>query len=125
MLAQAPGRAELNVVFIRPEGCGEGWERSTLWDTVSQLPGVSVVLDLHGAEAERFGATTSGMTLLFSRAGEVVFSGGITASRGHEGDNAGKAAVLAGLLGQPSGTRTTPTFGCPLFDGARPSGGRS
>jgi hypothetical protein len=45
----------------------------------------------------------------------LIFSGGLTGSRGHAGDNAGRASVIALLdHGTPS-RRSTSVFGCSLF----------
>ena len=44
------------------------------------------------ARRQRFGAETSGQTLLYDRDGRLLFSGGTTGSRGHDGDNAGFAS---------------------------------
>jgi hypothetical protein len=45
----------------------------------------------------------------------LIFSGGITASRGHAGENAGVLALVALLThGRPE-RRATSVFGCPLF----------
>src|SRR5437764_11181712 len=30
------------VVFVRPPGCPDGWERGDLWDAAAALPGVTV-----------------------------------------------------------------------------------
>jgi hypothetical protein len=38
--------------------------------------------DAEGVEMHRFGALTSGQTLVYDAAGRLLFSGGITASRG-------------------------------------------
>ena len=72
--------------------------------------------DENGAEADRLGAKTSGHTVVFGRNGAVLFSGGITASRGHVGDNAGENAVLAALKQEMPDRRQTPVFGCSLTD---------
>jgi len=56
---------------------------------------VTIVTDADGAEANRFGAETSGHTLLFDFGRRLLFSGGITDSRGHTGDNAGESAIVA------------------------------
>ena len=58
--------------------------------------------DDDGAEARRFGAETSGQTLLYDEHGALLFSGGITGARGHAGDNAGRASLVA-LLNRGSG----------------------
>ena len=75
---------------------------------------MKVVFDPDGVEARRFGAETSGHTLLFGADGRLLFSGGITASRGHAGDNAGESAIVA-LVNNQTPTRTqTLVFGCSL-----------
>ena len=38
-------------------------------------------------------AITSGQTLLYDTKGHLVFSGGITGGRGHEGDNTGRESI--------------------------------
>ena len=42
----------------------------------------------------------------------LTFSGGITAARGHQGDNDGRRSVLASLAGTATGLPMTPVFGC-------------
>ena len=79
------------------------------------LPGASIVRDDEGAEAHRFGVETSGQTLLYDRSGALVFSGGITGSRGHAGENAGELALISLLTNGRSDRRATSVFGCPLF----------
>src|SRR5436853_328815 len=84
------------------------------------VPPVGVQGDGEGAEARRFHAETSGTTVLYDGGGKLRFGGGITASRGHEGDNAGSAAVAlvaAALDEEGSGeTAGTPVFGCALCE---------
>ena len=47
--------------------------------------------------------------------GKRVFVGGVTASRGHEGDNAGSDLVLAALTEHDNKAKaSTPAFGCRL-----------
>jgi hypothetical protein len=54
--------------------------------------------------------------VLYNSDGQLLFSGGITGARGHEGDNAGEDLVIAGLNGQNVGFQHTPVFGCSLQD---------
>ena len=73
------------------------------------------VRDDGGAEARAFGVETSGQTLLYDAAGKLRFNGGITGSRGHAGDNAGRKALVA-LIGETAPDRNgASVFGCPLF----------
>jgi hypothetical protein len=118
-LAEVLGRArsapKTYVVFLKPSSFGDDWEKTDLWRTASALPNVTLVRDDDGHEARHFGAVTSGQTLLYDAEGELLFSGGITGARGHAGDNAGRAALLA-LLDRKEPSRTsTSVFGCSLF----------
>ena len=51
------------------------------------------------ARRARFGSATSGQTLLYDGDGALRFSGGITGSRSHAGDNAGRRSLVALLNG--------------------------
>jgi hypothetical protein len=76
-------------------------------------------VDPGGAIARRLGAHTSGQVLVYGRAGELVFQGGLTAARGHEGANRGRDAIRRLVeTGAPTEPETA-VFGCPLAsDGA-------
>ena len=118
-LAEALARAEIKpktyVLFLKPDGFTEDWLQSDLWQTASRLPDTTVVRDDNGREAQRFGAATSGQTMLFDASGTLLFSGGITGARAHRGDNDGRRAIVA-LLNRGSAARpATNVFGCPLF----------
>src|SRR6266568_718383 len=56
-------------------------------------------------------ATLSELATILSRAPEAC---GVTASRGHEGDNAAKQAVIQILRGQRDSQKSMPVFGCPI-----------
>jgi hypothetical protein len=45
----------------------------------------------------------------------LIFSGGITGSRGHAGDNDGEQALLEALTHGGGARATASVFGCPLF----------
>lgn len=118
LMAQArPGRVAAYVLFVKPSGFADGWEQTDLSASAAAIPGVTVVRDDEGVEARRFRAATSGQTMLYDAGGRLLFSGGITGARGHEGDNAGRAAVVSLLNADEAGQAGTPVFGCPLFAG--------
>lgn len=121
LLAEARGRVSADVVFVRPPGLAWERERGESWDVAASIPGVRVSVDEGGVEARRFGSETSGQVMLYGSDGRLRFSGGITAARGHEGDNMGLRAVAA-LLTDGDGVGGTPVFGCPIF--GEPAGGR-
>jgi len=115
LLARAPRRPKTFVVFIRPGGVDPAWEKTGTFDQASRIPGVTVVRDDKGSEADRFGAWTSGQTFLYDRDGRLAYSGGLTGARGKAGDNTGRATVLALLAGDHPARATTQVFGCSLF----------
>jgi hypothetical protein len=94
IMARLKGQLSAEVVFIKPGDTSENWERTDLWSSAASIPGVRVISDAGGIEADRFHAQISGQTMLYSSGGNLLFSGGITASRGHSGDNAGRTAVV-------------------------------
>jgi len=112
---------DASVVFVRPAGAVEGWERSDLWELAGSIPGVRLAVDPLGVEAARFGAASSGHVALFDGEGRSVFRGGITASRGHPGANGGRDAVVDWLTVGRSGRAESPVFGCPLSGGSVPN----
>jgi len=116
IMAHCQGRLNAYVLFMKPEGFTENWEKTDLWQSASQIPDVQVISDPSGDEARRFNAVTSGQTLLYDLKGELLFSGGITPSRGHSGDNAGKSAIVSIINREIPDTNVTNVFGCPLFD---------
>lgn len=116
IMAHSGGRVRAYVLFIKPEGFSDGWELTDLWQTASDIPGVRTILDGDGREARLFHAATSGETILYDPQGRLLFSGGITGSRGHFGDNAGQAAVIALVNDETTDHSDTAVFGCPLFN---------
>ena len=118
-MARCQGKLEAYVLFTKPAGLSADWEKTDLWRTAAAIPGVTVISDENSAEAKRFGAETSGQTLLFDGTGKLVFSGGLTAARGHFGDNAGVDAIVSLLGGETAMRSTTSVFGCTLCDPGR------
>jgi len=116
LMAHCQGSVQAHVLFLVPEGAADRWSVTDLWRSAALIPGVEVVLDRAGREARRFRVETSGETLLYGSDGRLLFSGGITASRGHAGDNPGSDAILSLLLLKKPATNTAPVYGCPLFD---------
>ena len=66
-LARANVRPKTYVLFLKPDGFTEDWLKSDLWRTAASLPDTTVVRDDNGEEARRFGASTSGQTLLYDK----------------------------------------------------------
>lgn len=117
LMAQTQGRRVTTyILFLKPSGFNDDWEKTDLWQTASEIPGVTVVEDKDGKEAEFFNAATSGQTFLYDADGQLMFKGGITNSRGHSGDNAGRSAIVALLTEGKAEQIETAVYGCPLFN---------
>ena len=107
-----------NVLFYAPQDEPTTWAQTDLWETAEKIPGVTVIEDHDNNIAGSFGVFTSGQTLVYDSEGRLIFNGGITASRGHSGDNYGRDAIIS-LLQEHPAQRTTlpvtsPVFGCSL-----------
>ena len=112
--ARCAGRVRMHVLFYADPELGSEWTRSDLWRQAHSIPGVEVASDPLGATAALFGARTSGQVFLFGPDGRLLFEGGITAARGHEGDNAGARAVRDLVLEGSARIEQSPVFGCAL-----------
>lgn len=115
LMAQTEGRLTAYVLVAKPTNFSVGWEQTDLWATAAAIPGVIVMRDNDRAEARRFHAATSGQTMLYDTEGTLRFSGGITAGRGHEGDNHGRSAIVSLITANEAEHKQTPVFGCALF----------
>lgn len=114
LMARAHQRPRTYVVFIRPALVGNDWADTPLWHEAAAIPGVQVVRDDRGDEARRFGAQTSGQIVVYGAGGQLLYSGGTTASRGKVGENLGRTAILTALdTGVPQ--QSSPVFGCSMF----------
>ncbi|MGI4790135.1 MAG: hypothetical protein ACRYFS_14945 [Janthinobacterium lividum] len=114
LVALCPNRASFLVLFLKPSGYPQAWVNTDLWRQASSIPGVTARVDDGGEIAQRFGAATSGDTLLYASDGRLLYEGGLTGARGHEGDNAGLSAVEALLLGTSKTEIRKPVYGCPM-----------
>jgi len=118
LVARAKNHLEIAVLFYEPTGGSTNWSNTALIDQARLIPGVRIGFDQNGNLARRFGIETSGHTLVYGADSKLMFSGGITGSRGHVGDSPGSAAILR-IAANPSTSqtrKTTSVFGCELFN---------
>lgn len=121
IMAHVRGKLSACVLFLKPRDAGADWDDTNLQRQAAAIPGVTTMSDVDGEEAKRFGGETSGFAIVFDRDGKRIFSGGITASRGHEGDNAGESAIVS-LVNERPALRSTRVFGCALHSRAQAKG---
>ena len=112
-------RVAVQIIFVRPAETADGWERTSLWRTAEGIPGAAVFSDPGGKEAAQLNAATSGETLLYSPSGRLLFQGGLTVSRGHEGASPGFAALSALIDTGKSQRAASAVYGCGLASRSR------
>ena len=119
-VAAHPGARVLVPMFTPPGPADEQkWLNGDYAQAIrAAIPAASILPDRGGAEARRFGALTSGTTLVYDSAGRELFRGGITDRRGGHEDNPGLRRFAAALRGYADASRgePSPVFGCPLVD---------
>lgn len=120
ILAECPDLQTARIIFPLPANAPPSWQSGDIAQEAAALLGVSVIWDDQEQLTRLFAARTSGQVLLYDAAGKRLFSGGITALRGHAGWNAGRGAIVALHQQNPSAhgeleiRNCTPVFGCPL-----------
>lgn len=104
----------VRIVVYCPKEASDSWTDTKLKELAEQLFPDSTLIDRNAIEARRFAAATSGHVFAFSPAGLCLFQGGVTSSRGHEGDNLGVQAIRQIAESKNNICKTTPVFGCPI-----------
>jgi hypothetical protein len=112
LMAAVGGRADAWVLFVDP--AGTDWSDSDLWAQARAIPGVQVRADPGSVTSAAFGAYTSGQVVVYDAAGALAFTGGITAGRGHEGDNVGRTEITELLVHGVAPTTASSVYGCEL-----------
>lgn len=112
LMAAHAKELKVQVEFFAPRSMPKTWATGGLYQAAKDIPGVEVRLDEDGKMGRSLGVQTSGQVLLYDVKGTLSFSGGITASRGHEGDNDGMDAIDTYLRTGRIAKPTTPVFGC-------------
>ena len=114
----------VGVIFLHPDEVPPDWHQTALCNQAFRIPGVRLIDDVCCRVTQQFGVSTSGQALLYGVAGDLLFCGGLTSSRGHAGDNPGCDAIMDAVRGKRmtshTGTEVCAVYGCPLFASTRP-----
>ena len=113
ILSRAANTSDVTVLVYKPADKADGWSESPLVEDCRRM-NCRIIQDADGKLAATLGSLTSGSVALYDHKGRLRYQGGITASRGHEGDNGGEKAVIEILLGNRESHRSLPVFGCPI-----------
>jgi hypothetical protein len=108
-------KVKIKIVFFKPGGDIKEWKKSSLWAHANKLKNVDIIIDQEGKLIKHYQAETSGETMLFDADGNCLFDGGITISRGHEGDAPGKEYIYRLVSNKRINELKSPIFGCPIF----------
>jgi hypothetical protein len=118
LLVEAGDRVRAHILFVRPAGVApEDWQNTEHWRRAQSIARADVVLDDGGVESKRFDVHVSGTVVLYDPQGKLLFRGGITPSRGHEGDSFGRRRIVDILSGRTADRQDSPAFGCPIAGG--------
>ena len=117
ILTRAPNKCDVTVLMYRPASERASWLAGALLDECRRM-NCQIHPDPDGRLAELLGSLTSGYVVLYDASGRLRYHGGITSSRGHEGDNVGEQAVIQILLGNRDSQKSMPVFGCPIRQAA-------
>jgi hypothetical protein len=109
------GKTIIRALFYKPVDSTDSWAQKGLWQKAASIPGIECGLDVDGKIAIRYGAKVSGTVICLDGLGHQLYRGGITISRGHRGENPGKAAVRNILNWKKPDRFTAPVFGCNLI----------
>jgi len=103
------------IIEVSPPGAPQNWARTELKRLASTIPGAMTLIDNGGYEASTFDSKTSGDVFFYSAERRLLFQGGITPSRGHEGESPGAEALARILNGAMTTDSKAAVFGCPLL----------
>lgn len=116
LIGDVNGNLDVYVVFAKPSDAEADWADTDLRRKAEAIPQVKVIIDEDERETKLFNAEISGLVLLYDTNGNLRFSGGVTSSRGHEGNNAGRQAIFKIITKDLTENSDTEVFGCPLHD---------
>jgi hypothetical protein len=123
VISNCEDRAAFNVVAFEPIDAPDEWFNSPIAEKAQEILGHEVHWDADGCEARRFRVRTSGHVVAYGSDGQLIFSGGVTGSRGHEGSNSGRDKLTAQIQtsavdDEQTGPSSFPVYGCSLVDGS-------
>jgi|GEM_PF-6008619 len=108
LAAEMPNRLRVLAVITGPNS-----HDCPVLKALQSVPNVQVKFLSESEILTQYGARTSGQAYLYNQKGQLVFSGGLTSSRGEVNDAAGIDAIRNVLEGKPA-IKSTPVFGCAL-----------
>lgn len=94
----------------------DSWIESSLTATLRNVDQSQVVIDRDGKYCMNFGVCTSGHAVVYDDTGRLIFSGGVTPGRGHEGHSRAASDLLNKINGLSGEVSHWPVYGCPIIE---------
>ncbi|CAD73292.1 MAG TPA: RedB [Rhodopirellula baltica] len=113
MIASFTSQPTIIAYAFVPSGETDHWIESETTDKLRSFGNVSIVADHNAKACRQFDVATSGHVLVYNDS-KLSFSGGITPSRGHEGNCDSGVAFLHSVNGESEDRREWPVFGCAI-----------
>jgi hypothetical protein len=113
LMSRIKNKPELYIYFADPFENDE-LINSQLWQLSNNIPNSHVIRDKDSSIAKQLQAETSGSVILYDATGRLLFHGGITASRGHEGSSFGLQALTNLLNEKNNKILSSNVYGCGL-----------
>jgi hypothetical protein len=112
--AQMDTPCVLHLVMVLSKEYADNWQDTPLQRQAAALRKVNVIQDWDGRIADAFSASTSGETYLYSPQGALLYHGGLTNGRGHEGFASGQEQILSALQTLSPQNQGDKVYGCRL-----------
>ena len=114
LLAHSTEKIRCTILAYTTAQTGTKWLQSQLIARFQSTPSTTVVSDVDGRIASQYRMAYSGATVLIRPDGTMAYWGGITPSRGHEGDNFGVDSILYAIEHDTKGIIEGPVYGCSI-----------
>ena len=113
LVDRSPADLKVTLVIMKYEQVPDADEKD-FQEGLKGIRGARILRDPAGNMAKNLGAMTSGITYLVANDRKIIFQGGLTPSRGHEGETIGQAFILDWLRTRREATVLEKVFGCGL-----------
>ncbi|QEG20794.1 hypothetical protein [Mariniblastus fucicola] len=98
----------------RPESAPDSWIESSSTAILRKFEGTVIDPDAEASVSRQFGARVSGHVFVYDGNDKLVFSGGITPGRGHEGYCEASLQFVRSVNGATTESTQWPIFGCEI-----------
>ncbi len=115
VLSETRDVPRIYILLYRPSVLPPDWSEGGVLPSLAAGLNAHLAQDTDGRYAAALGASTSGEVILYSRNDDLLFQGGVTALRGHEGPSAGADRLEAALQHQTPLLQAVSVFGCPIL----------